>query len=318
VTRLRYGGAGLLGPGGAPTQLRRAPLRMGVRGLAATAQLAAAVRHHRRPDERVVAHWLLPCGRLAPPGAVGFAHGSDVALLERLPRALSRAIDGRAGALCFVSDELRARFDARLGRDPRCPHHVLPMGVSPAAPDPAEVARFRALAAGRPLIATVGRLAPEKGLDVLAEALRGTPVCWLAAGDGPARPIVARHGICLGVLGPGARDALLEAADLFVQPSRPVGGHAEGCPVSVLEALRSGTPVVASRVGGIPATAGPAGARLVPAGDAEALRVAVLELMGDPARRRAMVQHHRAAAQRYLWAHLGDAHARVILRCARA
>jgi glycosyltransferase involved in cell wall biosynthesis len=56
----------------------------------------------------------------------------------------------------------------------------------------------------------------------------------------------------------------------------------DGQPLVVQEALRSGRPLVASRIGGIPDLTGEDGALLVPAGDAGALARAVLSVLGDP------------------------------------
>jgi glycosyltransferase involved in cell wall biosynthesis len=92
-------------------------------------------------------------------------------------------------------------------------------------------------------------------------------------GDGPLLPAVRRQVAELGLQDavwlPGARadiKALLHSFSLFVLPSL-----AEGTPVSLLEAMASGLPVVASRVGGIPevVTDGEHGL-LVPVGDADA------------------------------------------------
>jgi len=60
----------------------------------------------------------------------------------------------------------------------------------------------------------------------------------------------------------------------------------EGLPLSVLEALALGVPVVATSVGGVPEALARGGGVLVLPGDAEELATALLELVGDPARRR--------------------------------
>jgi glycosyltransferase involved in cell wall biosynthesis len=71
--------------------------------------------------------------------------------------------------------------------------------------------------------------------------------------------------------------ALLAVADVVVVPSRW-----EGQPLIVQEALRAGRPLVASRVGGIPALTGEAGALLVPPGDSGRLASAVASVLDDP------------------------------------
>ncbi len=75
----------------------------------------------------------------------------------------------------------------------------------------------------------------------------------------------------------------LRAAELYVHPSR-----ADTFPSGVLEALSCGTPVVASRVGGIPEQVSDKTGVLVEPGDAAALAAAIESLLADPARRERM------------------------------
>ena len=136
---------------------------------------------------------------------------------------------------------------------------------------------------GVPLLVAAGRLARQKGFDLLLAALpallAGHPGLHLClAGEGPERRRLAAQA---GDLGLGGRvhflgerhdlPALLAAADLVVLPSR----H-EGSPYVLLEALALGRPIVATAVGDIAVTlAGEADAGLVPAGDSAALAVAI-------------------------------------------
>jgi glycosyltransferase involved in cell wall biosynthesis len=109
------------------------------------------------------------------------------------------------------------------------------------------------------LLVCAARFAPQKRQDVLIDtvaALRreGFGVRLLLLGDGPLREklemLVAERGLQEHVLMPGMRDdvpRLLAASDLFALPSLW-----EGHPLSVMEAMAAGLPVVATRVGGIP------------------------------------------------------------------
>ena len=137
---------------------------------------------------------------------------------------------------------------------------------------------------GRPLVLSVGRLAPQKGIAVLLEAaaawrdLDPAPLVAIA-GDGPLAGELKARAAALGVdaVFLGHRDdvqTLLAIAVVFVLPSLW-----EGQPLVLQEALRAGTPVVATRVGGVPTLTGEDAAVLIPPGDAQELAAAVREVL---------------------------------------
>ena len=149
-----------------------------------------------------------------------------------------------------------------------------------------------------PTVLSVGRLVPIKGYDVLVRAVAAcsarvgdTPSARprptvVIVGDGPERPrleaLARRLDVDLRLPGLVPRDEVatwLAGADLYVQPSRRLStGRTEGLPVSTLEALAAGLPVVASATGGLAELPlGPPRLRLVPPGDAVAL-AACLEM----------------------------------------
>lgn len=113
--------------------------------------------------------------------------------------------------------------------------------------------RVNAIDEDRFRLGFVGGLQPYKGLQDLAAALdqtEGDPAV-LVAGDGPIRErLEARFGPAGTFLGPVPYEqipALYHEFDAFVLPS-----HTEGLPRVVLEAQATATPVIATRVGGIP------------------------------------------------------------------
>jgi glycosyltransferase involved in cell wall biosynthesis len=146
---------------------------------------------------------------------------------------------------------------------------------------------------GTHIVVTAARLSPEKGINVLIDAaervLNVYPGArFLVFGDGSDRDhledLIAEADIGHAFALCGFRndlDDLLANADLSVLPS-----HTEGLPNVVLEASAAGVPVVATRVGGTPEAIvdGETG-WIVPPGDAVVLAGAVLNLLGDPARR---------------------------------
>lgn len=147
-----------------------------------------------------------------------------------------------------------------------------------------------------PIVVYTGRLAPEKRLEDLVAIwpevrARHPAAQLLLIGSGDQRAALARvAGEGVRFVGPVLDVApYLQAADLFVLPS-----SAEGLSNSLLEAMSTALPCVATAVGGGPELldGGEAG-RLVPPGDTAALGRAVLSLLDEPARRSALGRRAR-------------------------
>jgi glycosyltransferase involved in cell wall biosynthesis len=153
--------------------------------------------------------------------------------------------------------------------------------------------------AGRPRLVFVGRLKYPKDAGTLLEAaaLLGDREFELAiVGDGPERPALAAAVSDPRIRFEGTREdvpAVLAGSAVFVLSSR-----SEGLPISVLEAMAAGLPVVASDVGGLREQVldGVTGL-LVPAGDPQALAAALARLVDDPGLRRRLGDAGRARAE---------------------
>jgi glycosyltransferase involved in cell wall biosynthesis len=216
---------------------------------------------------RLAAHYGVP--------SVITAHGTDVGFLEDgLPASsVDRILSACAEAtrILTVSSALAVRL-AALGLD-RERIEVLSMGVDEFLflPRDRAVAREElGLELDARIILFVGRFVPEKGSAVLVDALSrlGGDVSAYAAGPTPIDIPPVR---ALGLLGPADLARWLAAADVMCLPS-----FAEGMPVSVMEALAVGTPVVATEVGGIPDQIQPmVNGILVSPGDSAALAAAL-------------------------------------------
>jgi len=125
-----------------------------------------------------------------------------------------------------------------------------------------------------------GRANEFKDFPTLRAALGrlGRPVEALAIGDpAPGEERIGQAVVkSLGVVSPEEVARCLRVANLYVHPSR-----ADTFPTGVLEALASGTPVVASRVGGIPEQVTQETGVLVEPGDPAALAAAIESLLDD-------------------------------------
>jgi glycosyltransferase involved in cell wall biosynthesis len=195
---------------------------------------------------------------------------------------------------------LRPELDRRI----HVSHHGLDMSTFPYRPE------------GRPPnhVIAVGRLAAHKGFDYLLHAVgllysRGVDVTVELVGDGPQRGELRQLASDLGIAErvrfrgwlpfPDTRQAMSEAT-LLVHPSDGLG---DGLPNVVREAMALGTPVIASRVAGIPDALRDGCGVLVPPRNVVALADAITQLVRDPAARLGMAARARARAERHydLW-----------------
>jgi glycosyltransferase involved in cell wall biosynthesis len=107
-----------------------------------------------------------------------------------------------------------------------------------------------------------------------------------------------RHVEFVGTVDPSAMPALLDRADVFLNASR-----IDNQPVSIIEALSSGLPIVSTGVGGIgELVVENLTGSIVPNDDPHAMADAACALLDHPARALAMAREGRERAQRFTWA----------------
>jgi glycosyltransferase involved in cell wall biosynthesis len=143
-----------------------------------------------------------------------------------------------------------------------------------------------------PLAVVPARLVKQKDHATLLRAVArlDVPLRVRCYGEGPLRHELEELSRSLGTAhrvdfaGNVDRDAMWADADLMVLPT-----HFEGFPITILEAMRAGVPVVASGVGGVPEAVehGRTGL-VVPPGDAGRLAAAIAALVAEPGRALAM------------------------------
>ncbi|TRW45774.1 glycosyltransferase family 4 protein [Georgenia yuyongxinii] len=281
-------------------------------GLRAGALAVLAVRSlgRRRPRLVVTVH-NLPVG--------GPRVRAVAAVLETL---VARGADAVLG----VSGDLVERMRARGAREVE--RAFVPAPERPASAVPAEQLREGlGLASGERLVLTVARLAPQKGLDLLADTaailagpevgpgagpdagrgagpdaavptgrhaeertddgVRRTGWRWVVVGDGPLREALA-HRARTEDLPILLTGRRDDVPDLLAAADAVVSTATwEGQPIAVQEALRAGAALVATDVGGTREVTGGA-AVLVPAGNAPALAAAIRTVLGDDERRAAL------------------------------
>ena len=243
-------------------------------------------------------------GRLAPwlagvPVRIFTVHGWAFSAYTGLPSRLYLWADRLMRPLttlviCVAQNERATGLEARTCRPDRTV-------VIRSAVDVARAPRARHDGAP-PAIVSVGRFKAPKDFFTLVRSLGMlAPGSFRAmlVGEGPDRQRLEREvhdlGLERAVQLPGERDdvpELLATADVFALSSR-----SEGLPVSILEAMAAGLPVVASSVGGVSEEVvdGVSGL-LVPPGDASALARALGRLVEDRELRRGLGAAGRARA----------------------
>lgn len=264
------------------------------------------------------AYPLVPAARKAGVPLYAHAHGFDVSFLSRSPRwrrrytRLFREAEGIIAPSRFLAGKLAA-----IG----CPEaklHVSPCGVDPDCFLPTRRLPLRLLAVGRFVV----KKAPQNTIRAFAKVRDAYPDARLDfVGDGwllsKCRALGASLGVAEAIHFHGAQPPefvqhLMREASVFVQHSVTAPkGDTESLGVSLLEAMASEVPIVATRHNGFVETVvdGETGL-LVEEHDIDGMAEAICALLADPDRARAMGE----AGRRRVQANFTHAHTRDRLR----
>jgi glycosyltransferase involved in cell wall biosynthesis len=268
-------------------------------------QLQATVRADVVHCHGTRAAFFAQAARIEP--IVYTVHGLSFRQTSRLHQAvglLAEMIACRAREVISVSrsdlDALRRRH--LLGR--WSGHHIA-NAVDTVEFAPRSRASARAIAGISPngfIVGTVARLVPQKGVDVLIDAIRDVPeASAVIIGDGPLRADLERRAEPLGdrVRFLGMRDdvaELLPALDVFVLASRW-----EGEPIALLQAMACGLACVATATGGSRELLGDERGVMIAVDDRAGLAAAIRALIHDSDRRQALGRAGRRRAKERSW-----------------
>jgi glycosyltransferase involved in cell wall biosynthesis len=192
----------------------------------------------------------------------------------------------RADAVIAVSVPLVERL-AHNGV-PRPKIRCIPNGFAPLVDTATRAAARQGLGIATDALVAgwVGRLSREKGADVMLDALAESGPRWHLSiiGEGDEFDHLRQKAETLGISnrvswhGPVANaGSLLTAFNAFVLSSRT-----EGTPITLLEAMNAGVPIIATRVGGVPDVVGASHALLVPPEQPGMIAQALSEIEREP------------------------------------
>ncbi len=243
----------------------------------------------------------LPPGLTVPVSVLAYGMEYPLDASPSKKRRISTAL-ARCSAVLPISRYTAGLVLPYLGDEANKLQIILPPSPPLAEPEPRALDAIKGQLGGcYPVIATIARLEPRKGIDAvirtMPEVLERHPGCLYAvAGSGADRPrleeltrtLGVQHAVhFLGRVSDAEKAALLALADVFAMPVRREGRSVEGFGLSYLEAGWFGVPSLAGRDGGAAEAVlnGETGLVCDGASESEVTR-SLLTLLGDAALRK--------------------------------
>lgn len=260
------------------------------------------------------AHFLIPpgliavlAGRLTRRKVVVTVHGSDIFMQASNPllRKLIKYVLRKADIIAVVDETIKDKITELHLEDVNEKIHLTPNAVDLWKFNPQNKSNFKdeiGLNTKKPVILFVGNLVAQKGLKYLLEAKKHLkyPAHLVIVGDGPLRGELeetVKTNEIEDVYFTGARrdiNQIMPSADIFILPS-----ISEGFPITLIEALASGLPAVATDVGGVKELITPDVGFIVKPRDPQAIKEAIDKLMEDTDMKSQMAQKAVIKARNY-------------------
>ncbi|MCD1296037.1 hypothetical protein CUJ83_13620 [Methanocella sp. CWC-04] len=291
----------------------------------------------------VHSHWIIPggltgslCSHFFKTRHLMTLHGAGLFALEKMPfkKAIAGYILKNSDGVTVVSEHIKKRLLDLAGDMRNYPPQdvsVLPMGIYPGeflAVDNKEELKIRHGISYKNVILFIGRLVDKKGLPYLIDAMPGIlsrcpDTALIVCGDGPMREDLEKAAKKMGIqdktffkgyISKKDKSDYLQMADILVIPSIVTGsGDVEGLPVTLLEGMASGLPVIATDVGGMKdAVTDGWNGFMVPEKDPASISDKAVAILKDNGLASLLSKNALETARKYDWERIGGEYKRIM------
>lgn len=273
----------------------------------------------------VHAHWIIPQGIVQSFFKKKYlvtGHGGDVTSMNKgiIKKLKVRALK-RAGRVTVVSNALKKEVMKLVNN---IEVYVQSMGCDLDTFGPENRRNNYFQQNGKKIVLFVGRLAEKKGVTYLIEAVRELDVKLVIVGKGPLENQLKNQAdnlkekvVFLGAKTHEELRSIYASADIFVAPSITAkDGDKEGVPTTIIEAMASGLPVIASATSGIPEVVeNNKNGFLVQEKDIIGIKNCIEKLSKNEEKRNEMGKYAIKSAQQFDYKKIAHQYAKIINSC---